>query len=69
MDLLTGKPLLTGKQTSAEADLVLKLERNPIHIDRRARFSWRVILEVPDGGLLERTRLALTKLLPRGTNR
>jgi hypothetical protein len=45
--------LLTGEKTLAGGDLVVKLERNPIHVQRGQRFDWKATIEVPNGGLLE----------------
>lgn len=45
--------LITGQKTTGGGDLVVKLERNPVHIQRGQRFDWKVTLEVPNGGLIE----------------
>lgn len=45
--------LLRGRKTTGDGDLIITIERNPIHIDRGQRFDWMATLEVPNGGLIE----------------
>jgi hypothetical protein len=48
--------LLSGKKSS-NGDLIVKLTRNPVNIDRRRPFNWSVTLEIPNGGFQEITNL------------
>ena len=48
--------LLTGKKTPA-GDLIVKLTRNPIIIDRRKPFDWSVTMAITNGGLQTITNL------------
>lgn len=49
----TGYNLLTGQKMPAGGDLVVKLMRNPINIDRSKPFDWSVTLEISGGGLID----------------
>jgi hypothetical protein len=48
-----GFDLLTGKNTSAGGDLIIKLERTPVDIVRGKPFDWRVTFGVASGGISE----------------
>jgi hypothetical protein len=48
--------LLSNKQNNS-GDLIVKLTRNPINIDRRKPFDWSVTLEITNGGLQAVTNL------------
>lgn len=45
--------LLKGRKTTGDGDLILTIERTPIHIQRGQRFAWKATLEMPSGGLLK----------------
>jgi hypothetical protein len=45
--------LLTGEKTLAGGDIVVRIERNPLHIQRGQPFDWKATIDVPNGGLLE----------------
>lgn len=45
--------MLTGEKTFDEGDLVVKLERSPVHVQRGQRFDWKATIEIPSGGLQE----------------
>jgi hypothetical protein len=45
--------LLKGRKTTVDGDLILTIERTPIHIQRGERFDWKATLEMPSGGLVK----------------
>ena len=45
--------LLTGRKNDPVKDMVVKLLRNPLAIDRNKPFDWNLTLSIPDGGLSE----------------
>ncbi|MEI8340942.1 MAG: hypothetical protein WCH43_05310 [Verrucomicrobiota bacterium] len=47
--------LLTGKKATDGGDMVVKLTRNPVNIDRSKPFDWTITFEVANGGLAEDT--------------
>jgi hypothetical protein len=49
----TSFDIMTGKRMPSGGDVILKVERQPEHIQRGHRFDWRAIIEVPDGGIAE----------------
>ncbi|HTQ29701.1 MAG TPA: carboxypeptidase-like regulatory domain-containing protein [Opitutaceae bacterium] len=49
----TSYDLLTGKKVTAGGDLIIKLVRNPVNINRSKPFDWSVTLAIPSGGLQE----------------
>ena len=49
----TSFDLLTGKKLPGGGDLVLKVGRQPEHIQRGQRFDWKAVIEVPCGGIAE----------------
>jgi len=53
---IAGFNLLNGKKTP-DGDLIIKLTRNPINIDRSKPFDWSVTLEITNGGLQAVTNL------------
>ena len=49
----TSFDLLTGKKVPSGGDLILKVERQPLHIHGEEPFDWKATIEVPDGGIVE----------------
>lgn len=49
----TSFDLVTAKKVPAGGDLIVKIERHPLHIQRGQRFDWKAILEVPTGGIIQ----------------
>jgi hypothetical protein len=45
--------LTTGKKVATGGDLSVRLIRDPVEIVRGRPFTWRLNLEIPEGGLLE----------------
>lgn len=45
--------LTTGKKVATGGDLSVRLIRDPVDIVRGKPFTWRLSLEIPEGGLLE----------------
>jgi hypothetical protein len=45
--------LLKGRKTPEDGDLIVTIERSPIHIKRGQKFDWKATIEVPGGGLIE----------------
>ena len=46
--------LQTGRPTLATDGVTIKLTRMPVDIVRGKPFNWSIVLEIPDGGLVER---------------
>ncbi len=49
----TSFDLLTGKKLASGGDVILKVKRQPEHIQRGNRFDWRAVIEVLGGGISE----------------
>ena len=49
----TSFDLLTGKKLPSGGDVVVKVDRQPEHIQRGQRFDWKATIEVPGGGIAE----------------
>jgi len=53
----TSYNLLTGEKVSGGGDLVIRLVRTPVDINRGKPFDWSVTLEIARGGLMEMSDL------------
>ena len=47
----TSFDLILGKKLPNGGDVILKVERQPEHIQRGQRFDWKAVIEVPGGGV------------------